>query len=166
MSQVFTRGQKSPLSALTTADDLYVGIHLDAPGLTWDVSCFGLDAGNKLSDDAYFIFFNQPASPEGAIRQLGPQSGDTDSFRAVLSKVPEKIAKLSFCAAVEGVRHGQQAPVRIRADRRGRAGGDALQLHRRRLRHGAGHHHLRPVPQGRLAGRARSGRGSPAVWPT
>ncbi|MEV0132480.1 TerD family protein [Dactylosporangium sp. NPDC050688] len=101
MSQAFARGQKSPLSALTAADELYVGIFLDSPGVTWDISCFGLDAGNKLSDDAYFVFYNQPASPEGAIRKAGPQAGDTDAFRVKLGTVPEKIAKLSFCAAVE-----------------------------------------------------------------
>ncbi|MDG6107735.1 TerD family protein [Dactylosporangium aurantiacum] len=102
MAQAFVRGQKSPLSALTPADELYVGIYLDSPGVSWDISCFGLDAGNKLSDDAYFVFYNQPASPEGAIRKVGPQAGDTEGFRAALRTVPEKIAKLSFCAAVDG----------------------------------------------------------------
>ncbi|MDG6101487.1 TerD family protein [Dactylosporangium aurantiacum] len=101
MSQTFTRGQKSPISSFTTGDDLYVGIQLNAPGITWDISCFGLDADDKLVDDNYFIFFNQPKSPEGSIQKLGPQSGDTDSFRATLPAVPEKIAKLSFCAAIE-----------------------------------------------------------------
>ncbi|MET7423443.1 TerD family protein [Dactylosporangium sp. NPDC005555] len=101
MSQSFTRGQKSPISNFTTGDDLYVGIQLNAPGITWDISCFGLDADDKLVDDNYFIFFNQPKSPEGSIQKLGPQSGDTDSFRATLSAVPEKVAKLSFCAAIE-----------------------------------------------------------------
>ncbi|MEV7229221.1 TerD family protein [Polymorphospora sp. NPDC051019] len=102
MSQAFTRGQKSPLSALTAGTDLYVGIQLVSPGLTWDISCFGLDAADKLSDDSYFIFFNQPKSPEGAIQKLGEQSGDTDSFRVTLDQVPDKIHKLSFCAAIEG----------------------------------------------------------------
>ncbi|MEV4134932.1 TerD family protein [Dactylosporangium sp. NPDC049742] len=101
MSQSFTRGQKSPISNFTTGDDLYVGIQLNAPGITWDISCFGLDADDKLVDDNYFIFFNQPKSPEGSIQKLGPQSGDTDSFRATLNAVPEKVAKLSFCAAIE-----------------------------------------------------------------
>ncbi|GAB3855621.1 TerD family protein [Dactylosporangium cerinum] len=101
MSQTFTRGQKSPISSFTTGDDLYVGIQLNAPGITWDISCFGLDADDKLVDDNYFIFFNQPKSPEGSIQKLGPQSGDTDSFRATLTAVPEKVAKLSFCAAIE-----------------------------------------------------------------
>ncbi|BCJ63242.1 hypothetical protein GCM10009779_67850 [Polymorphospora rubra] len=90
------------MSALTAGTDLYVGIQLVSPGLTWDISCFGLDAADKLSDDSYFIFFNQPKSPEGAIQKLGEQSGDTDSFRVTLDRVPDKIHKLSFCAAIEG----------------------------------------------------------------
>ena len=102
VTRPFVKGQKTPLSAVTSGTDLYVGIHLDAPGATWDVSCFGLDSGNQLSDDSYFIFFNQPASPEGAIRKLGAQSGDTESFRVVLDQVPGRIGRLAFCAAIDG----------------------------------------------------------------
>ncbi|GIJ52241.1 hypothetical protein Val02_91270 [Virgisporangium aliadipatigenens] len=102
MSQQFTKGQKSQLSQLTAGTDLYVGIQLNAPGTSWDISCFGLDADEKLSDDQYFIFYNQPKSPDGSVQQLGAQSGDNDSFRLILDKVPAKIAKFSFCAALEG----------------------------------------------------------------
>lgn len=103
MATEFVRGQKSQLSALTNGTDLYVGIVLEGGG-DWDISCFGLDQDGKLSDDSYFIFFNQPKSPEGSIQKLGPQSGDTDSFRITLDKVPAKIEKLAFCAALDG--HG------------------------------------------------------------
>ena len=112
MSQRFVKGQKSKLSALTSGTDLYVGVHVDAPGATWDISCFGLDAPGRLSDDRYFVFFNQPESPEGALRKLGPQQGDTDSFRVLLDTVPATIGRLSFCAATDaggtanGVRSG------------------------------------------------------------
>ncbi|WP_239335381.1 TerD family protein [Frankia sp. CiP3] len=102
MVQQFSRGQKSQLSAITPGTDLYIGIALVAPGLSWDVSCFGLDANDRLSDDRYFIFFNQPKSPEGSIQLLGEQAGDTQSFRATLKDVPAGIDKLSFCAAIDG----------------------------------------------------------------
>ncbi|WP_131770689.1 TerD family protein [Candidatus Protofrankia californiensis] len=102
MVQQFNRGQKSQLSAVTPGTDLYVGIALTAPGLAWDVSCFGLDADDKLSDDRYFVFFNQPKSPEGSVQLLGEQAGDTQSFRVTLDKVPASIHKLSFCAAIDG----------------------------------------------------------------
>ncbi|WP_322767973.1 TerD family protein, partial [Frankia sp. Cr1] len=102
MVQQFNRGQKSQLSAITPGTDLYIGIGLAAPGLTWDVSCFGLDANDKLSDDRYFVFFNQPTSPEASIQLLGEQAGDIQSFRVTLEKVPAGIDKLSFCAAIDG----------------------------------------------------------------
>ncbi|MBL7519037.1 TerD family protein, partial [Frankia sp. CNm7] len=98
----FDRGQKSQLSAITQGTDLYIGIQINAPGTSWDISCFGLDAADRLSDDRYFVFFNQPKSPEGSIQQLGAQSGDTESFRLTLDAVPASIHKLSFCAALDG----------------------------------------------------------------
>ena len=98
----FIKGQKSQLSALTAGTDLYVGIQLVTPGTTWDVSCFGLDGGDRLSDDRYLIFYNQPASPDGSVQRLGPQDADADSFRLRLDAVPPTIGRLSFCAAVDG----------------------------------------------------------------
>ena len=68
MSKQFTKGQKSQMSALTAGTDLYVGIQLNAPGTSWDISCFGLDVNDKLSDDRYFVFYNQPKSPDGSCR--------------------------------------------------------------------------------------------------
>lgn len=101
MSERFKKGQKTRLSALTPGTGIYVGIQVDAPGTTWDISCFGLDPGGKLSDDRYFVFFNQPESPEGSVRKLGPQKGDTDSFDVRLDNVPASIGRLAFCAAVD-----------------------------------------------------------------
>ncbi len=97
----FTRGQKSQISAVTAGTDLYVGVHLDAPG-DWDISCFGLDVDGKLSNDDYFVFFNQPKSPEESIQLLGAQAGDHESFRVTLDRVPDWIDRLAFCAALDG----------------------------------------------------------------
>ncbi|WP_242424264.1 TerD family protein, partial [Frankia sp. EI5c] len=101
MATQFSRGQKSPLSAVTAGTDLYIGVQINAPG-EWDVSCFGLDGADRLSDDRYFIFFNQPRSPESSIQLLGTQAGDTQSFRVTLDQVPDSVQKLSFCAALDG----------------------------------------------------------------
>lgn len=106
MATEFSRGQKSPLSNLTQGTDLYVGVKIEGPG-EWDISCFGLDEADKLSDDAYFVFFNQPKSPEESIQLLGAQSGDNESFRLTLDNVPDKIHKLSICAASENATAGQ-----------------------------------------------------------
>jgi stress response protein SCP2/uncharacterized protein (AIM24 family) len=101
VSQAFVRGQKSPLPSMTGRTDLYVGIRLVAAG-TWDISCFGLDVEDKLSDDSYFIFYNQPRSPEGAVQKLGAQADDSESFRVILHDLPDSIGRLSFCAALDG----------------------------------------------------------------
>ncbi|WP_317445287.1 TerD family protein [Streptomyces collinus] len=109
MAREFQRGHKARISDLTAGTDLYVGVQISAPGLTFDISCFGLDADERLSDDRYFVFFNQPKSPEESIQLLGSQSGDTESFRVTLDRIPAHIRKLSFTATVDGA--GQMSQV-------------------------------------------------------
>ncbi|MFE1797440.1 MULTISPECIES: TerD family protein [unclassified Streptomyces] len=115
MAREFQRGHKARISDLTAGTDLYVGVQITGPGLTFDISCFGLDADERLSDDRYFIFFNQPKSPEESIQLLGAQAGDTESFRVTLDKIPQQIQKLSFTATVDGAGQiSQIAPGYIR----------------------------------------------------
>jgi stress response protein SCP2/uncharacterized protein (AIM24 family) len=109
MAREFQRGHKAKISDLTPGTDLYVGVQVAAPGLTFDISCFGLDADEQLSDDRYFIFFNQPKSPEESIQLLGAQAGDTESFRVTLDRIPANIHKLSFTATIDGA--GQMSQV-------------------------------------------------------
>ncbi|MFF3749658.1 TerD family protein [Streptomyces sp. NPDC002018] len=109
MAREFQRGHKAKISDLTPGTDLYVGVQIAAPGLTFDISCFGLDAHEQLSDDRYFIFFNQPKSPEESIQLLGAQAGDTESFRVTLERIPAHIHKLSFTATVDGA--GQMSQI-------------------------------------------------------
>ncbi|MFE1313416.1 TerD family protein [Streptomyces sp. NPDC058755] len=109
MAREFQRGHKARISDLTAGTDLYVGVQISAPGLTFDISCFGLDADERLSDDRYFVFFNQPKSPEESIQLLGTQSGDTESFRVTLDRIPSQIRKLSFTATIDGA--GQMSQI-------------------------------------------------------
>ncbi|MFH9421551.1 TerD family protein [Streptomyces sp. NPDC017529] len=109
MAREFQRGHKARISDLTAGTDLYVGVQIAGSGLTFDISCFGLDADERLSDDRYFVFFNQPASPEGSIQLLGAQAGDTESFRVTLDRIPQHIRKLSFTATLDGA--GQMSQV-------------------------------------------------------
>ncbi|NYI06267.1 TerD family protein [Allostreptomyces psammosilenae] len=102
MARQFQRGHKAKISDLTAGVDLYVGVQIGGPGLSFDISCFGLDADEKLSDDRYFVFFNQTASPEGSIQLLGEQAGDTQSFRVTLDRIPPAIHKLAFTATIDG----------------------------------------------------------------
>ncbi|MEU3224206.1 TerD family protein [Streptomyces sp. NPDC006976] len=109
MAREFQRGHKAKISDLTPGTDLYVGVQIAGPGLTFDISCFGLDANEQLSDDRYFIFFNQPKSPEESIQLLGAQAGDTESFRVTLDRIPASVHRLSFTATVDGA--GQMSQV-------------------------------------------------------
>ncbi|MFE7760238.1 TerD family protein [Streptomyces sp. NPDC057438] len=109
MAREFQRGHKAKISDLTAGTDLYVGVQISGPGLTFDISCFGLDADERLSDDRYFVFFNQPKSPEESIQLLGAQSGDTESFRVTLDRIPPQIQKLSFTATIDG--NGQMSQI-------------------------------------------------------
>ncbi|MFF6806676.1 TerD family protein [Streptomyces sp. NPDC012616] len=109
MPREFQRGHKARISDLTAGTDLYVGVQITAPGLTFDISCFGLDADERLSDDRYFVFFNQPKSPEESIQLLGSQAGDTESFRITLDRIPPQIRKLSFTATLDGA--GQMSQI-------------------------------------------------------
>lgn len=109
MAREFQRGHKAKISDLTAGTDLYVGVQIGAPGLTFDISCFGLDANEQLSDDRYFVFFNQPKSPEESIQLLGAQAGDAESFRVTLDRIPPQIQKLSFTATLDGA--GQMSQV-------------------------------------------------------
>ncbi|MFD9005265.1 TerD family protein [Streptomyces sp. NPDC059582] len=109
MAREFQRGHKAKISDLTAGTDLYVGVQIAGPGLGFDISCFGLDADEQLSDDRYFIFFNQPKSPEEAVQLLGAQAGDTESFRVTLDRIPPRIQKLSFTATLDGA--GQMSQV-------------------------------------------------------
>ncbi|MFF1873065.1 TerD family protein [Kitasatospora herbaricolor] len=102
MTRELAKASRIRIGDLTPATDLYLGVRLTAPGLTFDISCFGLDAEERLSDDRYFVFFNQPASPENAVRLLGAQQDDTESFQLDLSAVPESIHKLSLTATIDG----------------------------------------------------------------
>ncbi|APE23781.1 MULTISPECIES: TerD family protein [Streptomyces] len=109
MAREFQRGHKAKISDLTAGTDLYVGVQIAAPGLTFDISCFGLDADERLSDDRYFVFFNQPKTPEESVQLLGAQSGDTESFRVTLDRIPANIHKLSFTATIDGA--GQMSQI-------------------------------------------------------
>lgn len=94
MSTPFARGQKSKLSDLGANLNLKVQIQFGS--LESDLSCFGLDDTSKLSDDRYFVFFNQPQSPEGAIKSAG-----NGMFTLELSRLPNTVRRLMFTATLD-----------------------------------------------------------------
>jgi tellurite resistance protein TerA len=96
----FGRGQKGKLADLGCGSAFDVHVALPAPAATVDLACFGLDAAGQLSDDRYMVFYNQLASPGGAIRlTLGQGSA---VFQVDLDALPASIDKLVFTGALEG----------------------------------------------------------------
>ena len=98
---LFSRGQKGKLADLGIGNAFTVELDIQAPGLSVDVSCFGLDAAERLSDERYMVFYNQLASPEGAVRL--ESSGSLARFAVKLDALPATIAKLVFVAAIDGL---------------------------------------------------------------
>jgi stress response protein SCP2 len=79
--------------------DLNVALKITGPSV-YDSACFGLDASDKLSDDAYMVFYNQTSSPNGEI--VLEKSGNDSLYRFNLSKLPPRINKLAFTISVDG----------------------------------------------------------------
>lgn len=91
--QTLVAGQK-----IGVAEGLTVSVSLSYSGEI-DVSCFGVDANGQLSDERYFIFYNQLASPEGAIIK----KEGAEVFTLALDRLPVTIERLVFTAAIDGI---------------------------------------------------------------
>jgi stress response protein SCP2 len=99
----FSKGQKGKLADLTPSTGVQVGVDLRATGdPVFDIACFGVDAAGQLSDDRWFVFYNQRTSPDGAISMLGAQGGDREQFAVDLDRLPATIDKLVFTATIDG----------------------------------------------------------------
>jgi stress response protein SCP2 len=99
------KGQRVALTSLfessAQADFFQIGLSVSGNKEPVDFACFGLDSQQKLSDDAYMTFFNQPKTPCGAVELCTP-TGDILGFSCQLAKLPAKIDKLVFTAAIDG----------------------------------------------------------------
>ncbi|MHA0036136.1 TerD family protein [Deinococcus sp. PESE-13] len=93
MIQHLQKGQRLPLAQVLSGTQLTLQTQL-AGMREVDISVFGLDEQRKLSDERYFIFYNQTSSPEGAIRlDLNQQS-----FTLDLERMPLGIHRLLLAA--------------------------------------------------------------------
>lgn len=95
-----SRGQKSKLADIGCAGPFSAALAIAGGGMTIDVTCFGLDAAGKLSDERYMVFFNQLSCPGDAIRMEA--SGATTNFKIDTTKLPDSIDKLVFAASIDG----------------------------------------------------------------
>ncbi|NVZ09876.1 TerD family protein [Allochromatium humboldtianum] len=77
----------------------------DGQDFDLDASLFMVKDDGKVPSDAYFIFYNQPKSPEGAIEHTGDNrtgagEGDDESVHVTLSKVPAEVQRLVIVVTI------------------------------------------------------------------
>lgn len=102
--KIFTRGQRSRLDALTPSSQLTIGLSIAAPShVELDYGCFGVDDANFLADERYFVFYNQPRSPNDSIALQGAGAGDDERFGVNLEALPDDVRRLVFTATIDGV---------------------------------------------------------------
>ena len=98
------RGQRLGLSDIGIADGkLGISVRIATPrDGQIDVTCVGLDARGQLSDERYFVFYNQRATPCGSVTLVEPANRERANLRYDLSKVPAIITRLMVVASIDG----------------------------------------------------------------
>jgi len=95
------RGFKSKLDA--------GGIDIGQPLQVWtsitgnskyDFSCLAVDENDRVVDDRYVVFYNQPESPNGEISFVGDSGNAT--FQINLASLSPQIYKLCFAITIDG----------------------------------------------------------------
>lgn len=115
--QMLQKGQKISLSQLDPGLNLVeVGMGWDlgpnSGGYDLDVEAFLLGPSGKVPGDDWFVFYNQPASPDGAVRLLesGPSGGapwDDRVMQVRLSQVDPRVSRIAFIVTInEALDHG------------------------------------------------------------
>jgi len=96
-------GQRIKLDEITPDHLFKVGITLAFTQSTIiDITCFGVDANNQLSDDKYMIFYNQKRSPCGGLSMVSDTTSNSQTFQVDLKKLSQNIQKIVFTATIDG----------------------------------------------------------------
>ena len=96
--QTLSRGQRLKLYDIGLSDTKFtISFEIAGGGLTVDSACFGLNSARKLEDERYMTFFNQPATPCGAVRFVESGSFDFD-----LGRLPASVEVLTLTLAIDG----------------------------------------------------------------
>lgn len=105
------KGQKTNLSQMAGAGNLTnidVAIGWDVGANTnydLDVVAFLVDNREKVIGDEWFVYYNQPISPDGSIRHSGDNktgngNGDDEIISINLPQVHTNISKIIFCVTI------------------------------------------------------------------
>lgn len=93
-------GQKAKFTDLGITPQFSLTADITSQSAVVDVACFGLDAQQKLVNDDYMTFYNQPVTPCGAVRWQA--MGTQQRFDIDLNKLPNTVDYLVITATIEG----------------------------------------------------------------
>ena len=103
---------------LTKGQRIEIGLSKVGVGLGWDpnegtgsdfdldASAFMLGANKKLPKDEFFVFYNNPKSPDGAVESSGDDTtggssdGDDETLTVDLKKVDPRIQEIVFTVTI------------------------------------------------------------------
>lgn len=93
-------GLRKLLAGLSWDKSVVGGVPADC-----DVSVFMLTEGNKVPGDGYFVFYNNLASEDGAVRHSGDNrdgagAGDDEAIELDLSKITSEVVQLIFAVTI------------------------------------------------------------------
>ncbi|MGF7238252.1 MAG: VWA domain-containing protein [Frankia sp.] len=110
MTTSLGKGANAPLpSAVST-----VRIVFDSSaGPEIDASALLLTESGKVRSDADFVFYNQPASADGAARHLG-KTGRADALEVDVSRLPTEITTVALAASTDGAPFGRITGLALR----------------------------------------------------
>lgn len=105
------KGQKVSLSKMNpNLDELMIGLGWDtnpnsAIPYDLDAEAFMVNAQDKIVGDEWFVFYNQPISPDGSVRhegdnRTGAGMGDDEIIHVKLSQVNSKVDKIIFVVTI------------------------------------------------------------------
>ena len=111
---------------LTKGQRVDVGLQRVGIGLGWnpssdtssepydlDASAFMLGEGGKLVASDFFVFYNQPTSPDGAVRSSGDNKdgegeGDDETLFANLGGVDPRVVEIIFVVTIHEAKERRQ----------------------------------------------------------
>jgi tellurium resistance protein TerD len=103
---------------LTKGQRIEIGLSKVGVGLGWDpnkgtgfdfdldASAFMLGENKKLPQDEYFVFYNNPLSPDGSVESSGDDTtggssdGDDETLTVDLNKIDAKIQEIVFTVTI------------------------------------------------------------------
>jgi tellurium resistance protein TerD len=110
---ILKKGQKTSLSAMNPRlDSVDIGLGWDVSGnaqYDLDSECFMIGSNGKVVGDDWFVFYNQPTSPDGAVRHCGDNktgagAGDDEIIHIQLSQVSPQVHRLIFIVTINEAR--------------------------------------------------------------